>query len=61
MYVQKLEGTAYNKKRQQLLDFKSVVGPRELTRAGVLELFAKLIARNNQVCLNMLKYRKNNP
>jgi hypothetical protein len=37
------------KKGQQLLDFKSVTGPREFTREDVLHAVAKLIATNNQV------------
>jgi len=49
-------GHTTKKKGQQLLDFKSMVGPREFTRAGVLELVVKLIATNNQVRVNMLNY-----
>ena len=37
------------KKQQQLLDFKTVMGPREFTREGVLHAVAKLIATNDQV------------
>ena len=37
------------KKQQQLLDFKSVTGPQEFTREGVLHAVAKLIATNDQV------------
>lgn len=54
-------GHMTKKKGQQLLDFKSVVGPREFTRAGVLELVAKLIATNNQVRVNISIHRKCNP
>ena len=54
-------GHMMKKKGQQLLDFKSVVGPRESTRARVLELVAKLIATNNQVRVSMLNHRKFNP
>jgi hypothetical protein len=38
-----------NKGKQQLLDFKAVTGPREFTRANVLQAVANLIATNNQV------------
>ncbi|KIM37620.1 hypothetical protein M413DRAFT_77022, partial [Hebeloma cylindrosporum] len=41
-------GRTTKKKGQQLLDFKTVVGPREFTRAGILESVAKLIVMNNQ-------------
>ena len=54
-------GHTTKKKGQQLLDFKLMVGPREFTRAGVLELVAKLIATNNQVRVSMLNHRKSNP
>jgi hypothetical protein len=37
------------KQRQQKLDFKTVTGPSEFTRAGILHAVAKLIATNNQV------------
>ena len=49
------------KKGQQLLDFKSVVGPHEFMRARVLELVVKLIVTNNQVLVSMLNHRKRNP
>lgn len=42
-------GRMSNKARQQLLDFKKVTGPREFTRANILQAVAKLIATNNQV------------
>ncbi|KAF8952934.1 hypothetical protein BDZ97DRAFT_1648286, partial [Flammula alnicola] len=41
-------GQLTKKKQQQLLDFKTVTGPREFTRAGILHAVAKLIATNNQ-------------
>ena len=34
---------------QQQLAFKTMIGPREFTRAGTLDAVAKLIATNNQV------------
>lgn len=34
---------------QQQLNFKPVIGPREFTRAGVLQSVTELIATNNQV------------
>src|SRR5271155_3661964 len=37
------------KGKQQQLAFKTVTGPREFTRAGVLHAVTKLIATNNQV------------
>lgn len=37
------------KQEQQQLNFKTVTGPREFTRAGVLQSVTKLIATNNQV------------
>jgi len=39
----------WTKKQQQLLDFKTVMGPQEFTREGVLHMVAKLIATNDQV------------
>ena len=54
-------GIMMTKKGQQLLDFASVVGPREFTRAGILEAVAKLIATNNQVHVRMLNCRTHNP
>lgn len=43
------QGRLTQKQQQQKLDFKSVTGPREFTRAGILQAVAKLIATNNQV------------
>jgi hypothetical protein len=43
-------GRMTKKQAQQLLDFKSVVGPREFNRAATLHAVAKLIATNDQVC-----------
>jgi DNA-binding LacI/PurR family transcriptional regulator len=37
------------KQEQQQLSFKTVTGPREFTRAGVLHSVTELIATNNQV------------
>lgn len=37
------------KQMQQTLDFKTMTGPREFTRSGVLHAVAKFIATNNQV------------
>ena len=45
------------KKMHQLLDFKSVMGPRKFTRARMLEAITKLIATNNQVCFSTLHSR----
>jgi hypothetical protein len=42
-------GRMSKKAKQQHLDFKTVTGPREFTRAGVLHAVANLIATNNQV------------
>ena len=42
-------GRMSKKAKQQLLDFKTVTGPREFTRASVLHAVANLIATNNQV------------
>jgi hypothetical protein len=42
-------GIVTKKQQQQLLDFKSVTGPREFTRARTLEAVTKLIAMDNQV------------
>ena len=55
------QGHTMKKKGQQLLDFKLMVGPCKFTRAWVLELVAKLIATNNQVCVSMLNHQKSNP
>ena len=45
----KAEKQMMQKQRQQKLDFKTVTGPSEFTRAGILQAVAKLIATNNQV------------
>ena len=45
----KKEGRMTKKEQQQQLNFKSVTGPREFTRASVLQAVSKLIATNNQV------------
>ena len=42
-------GRTTKKKNQQTLDFTSVTGPQEFTRAAVLNAVTKLIATNNQV------------
>ena len=42
-------GWMSKKQRQQQLDFKTMTGPREFTREGVLDAVMKLIATNNQV------------
>jgi hypothetical protein len=42
-------GRMTKKQGQQQLDFKTVVGPHEFTRAGTLHAVAKLIATNDQV------------
>ena len=42
-------GRTTKKQKQQQLDFKTMAGPREFTRAGILNAVAKLIATNNQV------------
>jgi hypothetical protein len=42
-------GQVTKKKMQQLLDFESVTGPCEFTRAHTLRTVTKLIATNNQV------------
>ena len=49
-------GRQTNKKKQQTLDFKSVIGPSEFMRAGVLHTVAALIATNNQV--SFIPYRQ---
>jgi len=45
----KKNGRTNNKKIQQNLQFETVTGPREFTRAGILQAVTKLIATNNQV------------
>ena len=53
-------GPSTKKKAQQRLDFKSVTGPCEFTRACTLEAITKLIATNNQVCFSALHSWKSN-
>ena len=43
------EASGHMTKKQQQLDFQTVMGPREFTREGVLHAVAKLIATNDQV------------
>jgi hypothetical protein len=43
------QGRLTKKQQQQTLDFKTVTGPQEFTRAGILDAVVKLIATNNQV------------
>jgi hypothetical protein len=52
-------GRTTKKKEQQTLDFKSVTGPREFTRAGVLNAVTKLIATNNQVSASFERLKPN--
>jgi len=42
-------GRLTKKQQQQQLDFKTVIGPAEFTRAAALHAVTKLIATNNQV------------
>jgi hypothetical protein len=42
-------GRMSNKQKQQQLNFKTMTGPREFTRAGILDAVTRLIATNNQV------------
>jgi hypothetical protein len=42
-------GKPMKKQQQQELQFKSVTGPRNFTRTGILHAVASLIATNNQV------------
>jgi hypothetical protein len=42
-------GRSTKKQMQQKLDFKTITGPREFTRSGILDAVAKLIATNNEV------------
>jgi hypothetical protein len=51
MQEEKVEGreNLTKKKQQQEIDFKTVTGPREFTRAGALHAIVKLIATNDQV------------
>ncbi|KAF8971661.1 hypothetical protein BDZ97DRAFT_1650849, partial [Flammula alnicola] len=41
-------GRGTKKQKQQQLDFKTMTGPREFTREGILHAVAKLIATNDQ-------------
>jgi hypothetical protein len=43
------KGRMSKKKQQQQLDFKTVTGPLEFTRAGILHAVTKLVATNDQV------------
>jgi len=43
-------GWSTKKQMQQKLDFKTMTGPHEFTRSGVVHAVAKLIVMNNQVC-----------
>lgn len=52
----KEQGRLTKKQQQQQLDFKSVTGPREFTRAGTLHAVTKLIATNNQVNHSLTLY-----
>ena len=47
--VAEKRGQSTKKEMQQKLDFKTMTGPREFTRAGVLHAVSMLIATNNQV------------
>jgi hypothetical protein len=38
-------GRTTKKQKQQQLDFKTMTGPREFTRAGILDAVARLIAK----------------
>jgi hypothetical protein len=42
-------GRMMKKQKQQQLDFKTMAGPCEFTRAGILNTVTKVIATNNQV------------
>jgi hypothetical protein len=57
------QGQLTKKGRQQTLDFATVTGPREFTRAGTLHAVATLIATNNQVSdlLPIYNSKKNSP
>jgi hypothetical protein len=52
----KKQGRLTKKQQQQQLDFKTVTGPREFTRAAVLHAVTKLIATNNEVSHSMMFY-----
>jgi hypothetical protein len=49
----KKNGRKSEKKTQQHLKFGIVTGPREFTRAGILNAVTKLIATNNQVSVEL--------
>jgi len=42
-------GWSTKKQTQQKLDFKTMTGPHEFTRSGVLHAVAKLVVTNKQV------------
>jgi len=44
-----MRGRTTKKQQQQQLDFKTVTGPRDFTREGVLHAVGRLIATNDQV------------
>ena len=46
------QGQQTKKKKQQILDFKTVTGPHEFTQSGILHAVVALIATNNQVNFN---------
>jgi hypothetical protein len=50
----KKNGRNRDKKTQQQLQFGTVTGPREFTRAGILRSITKLIATNNQVSVETI-------
>jgi hypothetical protein len=50
------QGRLTKKQQQQLLDFKTVTGPREFTREAALHAVTKLIAINNQVSHSLMFY-----
>jgi len=52
----KEQGRLTKKQQQQLLDFKTVTGPRKFTREAVLHAVTKLIATNNQVSHSLAFY-----
>ena len=52
----KQRGQLMKKQQQQLLDFKTVTGPREFTREAALHAVTKLIATNNQVSHSLMFY-----
>ena len=52
----KQRGRLMKKQQQQLLDFKTVTGPREFTREAALHAVTKLISTNNQVSHSLMFY-----